>query len=200
MPDITYAVSLNHQSNLPRDAAVNVLHYSWDAPDSIEGLADEIKGHYATLAPRINGAYENMTIRAYLPAGGPPLLVKQYLQNFNGPEGPQEVALCLSYSADDDAAGTPRRRGRIYLPFWASGGSRPDLAARNAILALGQGLASVGFAGNTTWKMLSRLGDGTPLAPAPVLRKIESISVDDEWDTQRSRGLRATLRTRQDVQ
>ncbi len=200
MPDITIAVSLTNESALPRDAAVNVLHYSWDAPDTLSGLCDEIQGHYATFAPKINGVYENMVIRVYDPAGGAPLLVKNYVQNFNGPAAPSEVALCLSYSADDNAAGTPRRRGRIYLPVWASGGARPDLAMRTALLTFGQGLASVGFAGNTTWKMLSRLGSGTPLAPAPELRKIESISVDDEWDTQRSRGMRATLRTRQDVQ
>jgi hypothetical protein len=117
--------------------------------------------------------------------------VKDYTQFFGGAEGPTEVALCLSYSADDNAGGTPRRRGRIYLPY-AGAFARPSAALRNSLLDFGELLAQVGTAGNTTWHMYS--------VRDAAHKKIESISVDDTWDTQRRRGLRATLRVRRDVQ
>ena len=60
------------------------------------------------------------------------------------------------------------------------------------MLALGQAIAAVGTASNTTWKMHSKT-EGT-------FKKIESISVDDAWDVQRRRGLKPLARTRQDVQ
>jgi hypothetical protein len=199
MAELTFAVSMNATSGLPRDVSLNVLHYSVDFPDTVEGTCDEIKASYATLVQRLNSAYSGMTIRVYAQGGGAPTFTKTYAQAFNGGGGPTEVALCLSYSADDDAAGSKRRRGRIYLP-WIAGAARPTTLEISAMLDFGMLLAQVGLAGNTTWKMLSKLGTGTPLNPQPVLRKIESISCDNEWDTQRRRGLKATVRTRRDVQ
>jgi glycine cleavage system pyridoxal-binding protein P len=69
---------------------------------------------------------------------------------------------------------------------------RPTSVMTAAVLAFGQSLGSAGNAGGTEWLMFSPTDN--------VTRKIESISCDNEWDTQRRRGLRATLRTRQDVQ
>jgi len=192
-------VALHNTSLLPRDDAVNVLWFDINAPDTLIGTMDDVKVAYEGQGGRINPVFSGMTIKCYEPAGGAPVAVKNYVMPGGGTPTPTEVALCLSYSAVDAAAGAPRFRGRIYLPFSAAT-ARPTLDQVQGLLAFGQNLASAGNAGNTTWKMRSRLGTGTAANPVPVFRKIESISVDNEWDTQRRRGMRATSRTRQDVQ
>jgi len=192
-------VGLNNLSLLPRDVAMNVLWYDINGPDTTIGTMDDVAAAYVAQAIRFSSNYNGITIKAFDPAGGPATETKTYAFVGGANPVPSEVALCLSYSATDNVAGAPRFRGRIYLPL-GSAASRPTVTQMNAVLALGQGLAAAGNAGNTTWKMRSRIGTGTALNPVPVFRKIESISVDDEWDTQRSRGMRATQRIRQDVQ
>jgi hypothetical protein len=195
-----FQVILKSTSLLPRDNAVNTLYYEVNAPDTHEGTMDEIAAAYITHLPNaINSTYSGIQIKAYDEGPGPPKQVKDYAHQFQGGGGPTEVALCLSYSAVDNAAGGKRFRGRIYLPICALT-LRPSAILINALLAFGGALGSVGLAGNTTWLMRSALGSGSPIAPVPVFRKIESISVDNEWDTQRRRGMRATVRSRQDVQ
>ncbi len=192
MAEYALQVALHNFSGLPRDDAVNTLYYQVDAPDTLGGTMDDIAAAYVAKAGFINEVYQGMTIKAYAhPAGGAPLDTRSYSAAFAAGEGPTEVALALSYSADDGVAGAPRRRGRIFLPFFNSG-RRPSATMINALLSFGQDLASIGFAGNTTWKLYSRANAG--------LLTIESISVDNEWDTQRRRGMKATSRTRQDVQ
>jgi hypothetical protein len=194
-----FQVALHNNSGLPRDDSVNVLFFDVNFPDTLIGVMDDVAAAYSALGPKIQVTFQGMTVKAYAPAGGAPQEVKNYAFGGGANPCPTEVALCLSYSATDNAAGAPRFRGRIYLPL--SGASvRPLEAQRTALLAFGQSLGSAGNAGNATWKMLSRVGTGTPAAPVPTFRKIESISVDDEWDTQRRRGMRALTRTRQDVQ
>ena len=194
-------VQIHHVSLLPRDDAVNILYYDINIPDTVEGTMDDVAAAYnlAGMRQRLNGSYAGMTIKAYdMPQGNPPLSgpptdVKNYALPPVSIDGPCELALALSYSADDDAAGTKRRRGRIYIP-WHSNDvrMRPTQAMVNVILDFGEALGSAGNAGNSTWVMFSPTDNAT--------KKIESISCDNEWDTQRRRGLRATFRTRRDVQ
>ncbi len=194
-----YQVLMLNDSGLPRDHAVNILHYDTLLPETVAGTVADIVAAYQTLGTILNTAYTNVTVKAYNPEGGAPIETLTGPVDFNGGFGPLEQALCLSYSADDNVAGAPRRRGRIYLPCTGAS-TRPSLTLRNQLLDFGEKLAQIGTADATTWHMLSRVGSGTALAPVPVYRKIESISVDDEWDTQRRRGLRATSRIRRDVQ
>ncbi len=188
-----FQVCLHNATGIPRDDCINVLRYDIQGiADSPESVADEIAQSYGTLSQKINVSYQNITIKVYeFGTTGPPLLAKNYTQFFGGAEGPTEVALCLSYSADDDQAGSPRRRGRIYLPY-AGAFARPSAGLVNSVLDFGELLAQVGTASATTWHMYS--------VRDAVHRKIESISCDNTWDTQRRRGLRATSRTRRDVQ
>lgn len=97
---------------------------------------------------------------------------------------PREVALCLSYFADRN---TPRRRGRMYMgPFRASEMAlRPGLALRQQLQALANGISGLGGA-NVQWVQYS-----------PTTGEFHNVTdywIDDEWDTMRSRGLRATTR------
>lgn len=181
-----FQVILHNTSGLPRDDAVNVLHYDITIPDTDQGIADDIHTAYANLAPRINSVYQGMTIKAYDPGTGPPKRITNYGFNPQGSSGPTEVALCLSYKSDD--SGNPRRRkGRIYLPVKNNAAARPDANIISDLLDFGEALANVGSASNSQWRMRSKL-DGS-------FHNIDHISVDNEWDTQRRRGMRADTRT-----
>lgn len=102
--------------------------------------------------------------------------------------GPREVCLCLSFSTD---ANRPRERGRVYVGPWQTGQltERPQSAHRDALGALSQGIQDLGGA-NVDWQVWSAR---TP--PAGEAHKVDKWWVDDEWDTQRRRGLDPTTRT-----
>jgi len=120
-----------------------------------------------------------------------PISVREPAPGADNATGPHEVALCLSYFAGQNR---PRTRGRIYLgPFTAASVSaeRPNQFLITNCLNLGRALADVGGV-NVDWNMRSVKDN--------ALRKITGIWVDDEWDTQRSRGLRATSRQTASVQ
>jgi len=187
-----FDVIIHSTSGLPRDDSVNSLYFDVNAPDTIGGDADELAAAYAARVGLYTTACNGMHIKVYGVDGGTPEFVKSYAFVGNGAAAPSEVALCLSYSSVDAAAGPPRGRGRIYIGPFSAGGERPSAFQVTSVLALGQAIASVGSAGNTTWKMFSKTEN--------AFRKIESISVDDAWDIQRRRGLKPLARTRQDVQ
>lgn len=113
-----------------------------------------------------------------------------------GPNLPNELAACLSYSAAP-ATGIPmaRRRGRIYLgPFGLEaleGAGTSDnhvstqlrTAATKAALDLAAQCAVDGY----IWAVHSTAG----AFAAPIAR----VWMDDAWDIQRRRGTRPTART-----
>jgi len=98
---------------------------------------------------------------------------------------PGEVALCLSFYA---SVNTPRRRGRLYVGPFANGSMflRPDANLTNAIVALKTGLVNLGGV-DVDWMQYS--------PTLNLANKVTNWWVDNEWDTIRSRGLRATART-----
>lgn len=198
MANYDLQVVLKSSSGLPEDVFINTLHYEVNAPDTVEGTCDDIAAAYLAVDQIIDSLVNGMTIKVYEPGANPggPTFTKDYVFAGSGSNGPTEVAICLSYATvDDPNASTPRRRGRIYVgPIGPAGtnGNRVTPGIRANVLALGQGLASAGNASNTTWLMYSE-SDG-------VYTKIESIWVDDAYDTQRRRGLAPTLRDTQDVQ
>jgi hypothetical protein len=104
---------------------------------------------------------------------------------------PEEVAICLSFSAA--APHTPRRRGRIYIgPLTAvacveedvTGCCRITNAAQADISAAAVRLANHVDAG---WLIHSMVGAGTFAA-------VETGWVDNAFDTQRKRGCKSTNR------
>lgn len=103
---------------------------------------------------------------------------------------PREVALCLSFHADRNI---PRYRGRVFVPgviLPGSLGGRPTTAQQNTVLSLAAGFANLG-AGDVDWCVFSRVDN--------VHRPVQHAWVDDEWDTIRSRGARATTRVQQNL-
>lgn len=101
---------------------------------------------------------------------------------------PGEVAICLSFKSSFRAG--PRGRGRVYLGpvhssvgFLASGQYQLTGSSRVAIAAAASTL--MGAAG-PIWSILSQADH--------AFHRVTSGFVDNEFDTQRSRGKRATAR------
>jgi hypothetical protein len=107
-----------------------------------------------------------------------------------GEAGPRDVALCLSFRGERNIA---RQRGRIYIGPWTKQimDERPPLGASAGLKLIAEGIGNVG-GGNIDWVVRS----GFPL-PAGTNHAIKQAWIDNEWDTMRSRGLRATSRDTQ---
>jgi hypothetical protein len=105
--------------------------------------------------------------------------------------GPREVALCLSFRG---AENVPRQRGRIFCGPVNAQTERPADAIRTICLSLATGLANIGGT-NVDWCVFSRASVGPTGGLADAFHPVKQAWVDDEWDTQRSRGLRATTRS-----
>ncbi len=192
-------VNVAGDSTLPRDAAINTLFFSVNtavggAPDYQQLALDMANIYKNTLQ---GGGNDNqITVRAYdaeplLTVGGdtgPPESV-QIVNAGNAPAAtkPREVALCLSYYATENR---PGKRGRIYLPAFAfiamsQMGGRPAQDWQLRATAMATAFGNLGGV-NVDWRLFS-----------PKLRqhyKITNAWCDNEWDTQRSRGLKATNR------
>lgn len=198
-------------SGLPRDRFVNTWHVivptgTPSGSDLLE-MADAVKGFYVG-----GGA---TSVQAYISpwAGGSGRTVKIYnlddtlprapIYEFSDPDPisglsgtgfPNEVAICLSFhAAAVSGAVQARRRGRIYVgPLNTASGSitpvgdsRPNPTLRTAFLsAAGYADLQLAAAG-ASWCVYS------PTSSTAV--KNEFYSVDDAFDTQRRRGLSATL-------
>jgi hypothetical protein len=101
---------------------------------------------------------------------------------------PREQALCLSFYA---VSNEPRRRGRLYLPCCLhtpateNQGIRPGAAIRGTALNIATRLSSVGGV-DVDWVVHSVKDDAS--------YTVTNGWVDDEWDTQRRRGMKSTTR------
>lgn len=107
-------------------------------------------------------------------------------------EMPMEVALCVSYQ--NVAATTvprARRRGRIYISGWSEASNdagRPTTAARTNLLAAFTDYVEA-------FNALGVFEAGIWSRTNGVVYDIEAAHVDNEWDTMRSRGGKATARS-----
>lgn len=124
---------------------------------------------------------------------------------------PREVALVISWKPSEFVSGqkASRQRGRTYIgPFRtamaSSSTGRPNSTKVNdlAVAAVAYLTAVHGVASGAVWPVIysagvgSRRPDGTYRPNwTPFLTHIRAGWVDDEWDTQRSRGRAPTTRT-----
>lgn len=199
-----YVVTTPYYTNLPSDVSVNTFYFASVAvPDAVEtGLVcGRLEVFYANIDTYLSPILKPLgsTIKVYNmadPEPRVPVRVWDMAARGYGNAGmPEEVAVCLSYSAAV-ASGVPaaRRRGRIYLgplsnnaydPGSSSmysevaGAMRTALAAQAAVLA--------DQSETSKWCVYSPT-DG-------IARNIIKGFVDDSYDTMRSRGRRAIGRT-----
>lgn len=124
---------------------------------------------------------------------------------------PENVALCMSYRSTSNA---PRHRGRIYigplssLAMDAAGTtqdaplteSRPSVNFQTVLAKSGAFLRGT-LSGGVIWCVRSGLGAGSWSAKTKTGTKVVTYEpvqagwVDNEWDTQRRRRIKASTRT-----
>lgn len=193
MATYMFQVAVYKDSALARDHIVNTFHLDDHGVSSDpSGLAQDACGVFQTLY----GSNSEIRCRVY-PTGPPPNYpVAEEAVNVGqvgSSGGPREVALCLSYYGERNL---PRTRGRIYVAASCAANitignkTRPSAGDITQVINLGQGIADLGGP-DVDWIYWSRIAGGSH---GPV----KTMYVDDEWDTIRSRGLKAT--TRQVVQ
>jgi hypothetical protein len=190
MPVWKLQTQFNMDSALPRDTFIITPHVNQQLTSDPQALCDDLAD---ALSAWVSVPME-IKVTAYDAEGSQPVYPAGEAINNPGQHPasncPREIAVCLSFFTDRN---TPRHRGRLYIPFpvlqatlGVNPGVRPDTNLRNKVGALGTIFADLGGA-DDDWCVYSR-ADG-------VARSVSQWWVDDEWDTMRSRGLRATTRT-----
>jgi hypothetical protein len=188
---IRASISWQMTSMLPRDAVQITPHFRHQAilpgdDPSWQDLADD-------LAAGIDGwdlGTRQLTVRLYDVAGAPinrPKAIKVLNPaTFQSAVTAREVALCLSFWGGNNE---PHNRGRLYAPFSLFSGSvpgeRPVAAMQQKVADLVPIFAGLGGV-DVDWIVWSPTRDAAT--------KVEGWYVDDEWDTQRRRGLKPASR------
>jgi hypothetical protein len=183
-------VAMAADSLLPRDACVITPHFK--VTEGVVFGGAEWDSLCQDLASGIFGwvnSQNQVEVTAYDVQGPPP-----HFPLGHGIAGtglapasgiPRELAVCLSYFADNNRAGL---RGRLYAPAIFLGGTpglRPTAAIRAKVAALVPILSGLGGV-NVDWCLWSR--------KSQAAHTVTDWWVDDEWDIVRSRGLRGTTR------
>lgn len=186
-------------SLLPRDLIVNNLHFQ--TVDVAEGTTD-YKALATALVDLWQAKYGSVQVQVtcgVYDVGPPPNFpiekVTKGTTYLGTNAGPREVALCLSFARNQ---AIPSERGRIYLmPGARTGfagwsiGLRPTQAQMDWALGFystaNQSLPDIGGVD-------IKFGIYSPTTGA--FTQASQAWVDDEWDTVRRRGLRATTRSK----
>lgn len=202
MPDDYYTqVTLEHDSALPEDRTVNTFSVSIVDADPAAELASwhsALNDFYQLVDQFLSASFSGAgTIKSYrradptprVPALDTPITITPGTTSLAA-----EVALVMSFQAVR-VAGEPqaRRRGRIFLgPLFAtandSATARPSSTLVSSVANAGDGLITASKASTLwEWQVWSQVdGDGN---------EVDNGWVDNAFDTQRRRGLRATTRT-----
>lgn len=181
-------VALAYNSLLARDMNVMDPCFRWDnlTLQDADSLANNVLDAFEAVQGA--GLLPQMTAKVYDLEGTQPVLPMATVQRNTGiyrnPNRPSEISLCLSFKGGQ---GQPRQRGRLYVPAdWiGSSSARPGSNDMTKVLGLGAQLHNVGGT-NVDWIVWSRANRSAT--------EVTSWWVDDEFDTQRRRGLRATTR------
>jgi hypothetical protein len=207
-----YRVQVNHEnvSGLAKDRFVNTWYViAADDSAAILWTQDLVTAYHSVLTGQTNGVGEYFSVavsrdsqvheaRVY-DLSDPEPRVPVHTEAFTALTAtdtvkvPNEVALCLSFQAEQvSGVNQARRRGRVFLgPFNASalGASGVAEDARPAGILLDdveimaeEILAST----NGQWAVHSTLSS--------VLLPVDNGWIDNAWDTQRRRGVTATTR------
>jgi hypothetical protein len=187
MPIFRLQVAWQIDSAFPRDAMVITPHFN---DVGITTDADSLCEDLATALEAWDTTPTQVTVKAYDAQGTPPVFPTGSAIRNEGviasSNWPREVAVCLSYYSEQNV---PRKRGRLYIPIGVMGSAntlRPEGAVRTKVGELAAIFADLGGP-DVDWCVYSRMDD--------TARSVSHWWVDDEWDTVRSRGMRATTRT-----
>lgn len=200
MANYRHIVRLPYTSGVAEDASVNVWHSISDDDVEAAGFADllvtfyqAIDTHFSALLSVAANACTVTTYDLADPTPRVPIDVQSFTIVTGALQLPPEVALCLSFQGIR-ISGLPqaRRRGRVYLGPLADNaqdtGGRPTGTVISAVVAAADALLGGSVQGTSgIWAVYSPTNDQT----VPV----NNGWVDNEFDTIRDRGRRATART-----
>lgn len=171
-------------TSLPRDVVTMTPHFNTDAP---QALCDQLKTNI--IASVTGGNLNWFTIKAYDARLKPPSYPVATAQNVvvaPGTSHPREVALCLSYYSTYNR---PSYRGRLYIPGMlvpGAQGLRPTTVQQQSVLDFAKNVLTKSLPQGTNWVVYSKIHDEA--------YGVSDYWCDDEWDTVRSRGMKATSR------
>lgn len=187
-----FLVALYNTGDPARDEIVNTLYFAQTTGSPIldtdlNSLGSDLLALYDGLGympVEINHAQ----VKIYDMADAEPRVPKATVnRSISGGDamGPREVALCLSFYSQ---VNRPRSRGRIYMgPFPANRMAvRPTSSLTDTLRDFGIALGNLGGV-DIDWNIHSVKDND--------FKKVSNIWVDNEWDTVRSRGLRAEARS-----
>jgi hypothetical protein len=193
-----FQVSLPVDDTLPRNRISNTLHFQHVTgglnDDALESMCQDIIGVYQD---KYIGSVGEFMCKAYdtdAKPNYPRATAVVNPGNAHVANGPREVALVLSFAGDN--RGNKSERGRIYLmpqlpqgPGAATDTVRPSDGVLNWALSFYTvPNASFPDVGGVDWKF----GIWSPTYQK--FTQAQQAWVNDDWDTQRSRGLRETKR------
>jgi hypothetical protein len=189
MPNYRVEVANFNTGALPADYNVNVLYVTTDSIPSDAAWQTCLTSIIAAYTADVELAFSNFLLKVYNMADPTPRPIIATKQTLGGASvaGPHEVALCLSYYSGRNL---PRTRGRIYLgPFQGSivAVATPNAVTISDLITLGTSIHAAFAALGGSWAIHS-VKDNTFLP-------ITNTWVDNAWDTQRRRGMKATSRT-----
>jgi hypothetical protein len=211
-------VSIPKDTTIPEDICQNVWHFDGDEATG----ATDVDYHSGVMT--LLTTFYQVVDQYFSAAAASPATVKIYDMRDTKPRVPEyegtialtpdtaglmptEVALCLSYRAEQVSGESPaRRRGRIYLgPLSANVGAlvsndfRPTTAARGIIAGaaatLEDGIALASGVGSVKWAVYSPTIHQQTGDIEAAFNDVVDGWVDDAFDTQRRRGPKATTRT-----
>jgi len=206
-------VSLNRDTNLPADAAVNVWHFR--TPGTVaasdEDLRDLIEAFYVDVQGLLaSGLVGTAGVKIYDLEDAPPRApVFEGSLSFTpaSTQLPGEVAMVMSFQGPV-VSGTPqaRRRGRLFLgPLsqdtfsGATGDLRPGSTARLTIATAAESLIADSAAPGLIWSAFSPTTAGPePWSSGELDNAFVTVTdgwIDDAFDTIRSRGVAPSTRT-----
>lgn len=184
------------------DVNVNTFAFIGPAvftPTEGEFVKDTIKGFYdalVTLGALKGRAQNGHTVKIYAATTATPNypIDESGFNLASAPAAvdlPLEVNLCVSY-ANDSATIVPRarRRGRIYISGWGEAANTVGRPTSFYYEGLATAYAAYCDALNAEPDFAAAIWSRTNAS----LYGIERVWTDDEWDTMRSRGGKATVR------
>lgn len=191
-----FTVSLPVTDTLARNRISNTVHLEHvvgsQSDEQLEGICADMAAMYQA---RYGVATKEVNVKAYDVDAKPNYPRASVTVNPGQvwtSNLPREVALCLSFAGDN--RGNKAERGRIYLAHWLAvpllnTGLRPDAAAMAwALKFYTEPNGSFPDLGGVDWKF------GVYSRTYSKFTQSQQAWVNDDWDTQRRRGLRETTR------
>lgn len=203
MPIVRVNAILAASTDFPADAIVNTFHFG-AATGTEQDLTDAVAAFYGTTGEWLSPMVKRSTNVHYAvaydmtdPEPRQPVAVTQFtLPAANASTSlPAETCVCVSYqAAAPSGEQRGRYRGRIYFgPLTGEASEmsgsypRPDTTLIGALVEGAEELATAAAGLSSPWGVWSR-ADAT-------FRPLVGGHIDNEFDTQRRRGRRATSRT-----